>query len=573
MIRLWKWMNPWKVFLTVFFILIQVIGMMLLPTFTANIIDFGVAEGDIGYIVRVGMVMLGVTFLNIVAAFLNVRLASLESQGLGEKLRNKLYRRVSYFANEEMDRLGTSTLITRTTNDVMQIQFVTMLALRIMAMAPIMMGVAGFMAYQREPQLAPVFLISIPLLAVLLGVILRFASPYFRSLQLKTDRLNRIFREGLTGIRVIRAFNTSDYEEERFDEANQDFRDTAIKAFTIMGFMMPSMTFAISVTNVLIISIGAQLVSTGDMRVGNMVAFLTYAMFILIGVMNVSMVLFFLPRGQVAAERVFEVLDTPNSILDAEKTATLEKKKNVSLEFDDVSFRYTGAEKPALEGIDFEARRGETVAIIGGTGSGKTTLSNLILRLYDVESGSVRINGMDVRDISQHDLRSLIGYAPQKALLFSGTIRENMQYGKPGATDEEIWHALEIAQGAEFISRLPQGLDSRVEQGGSNFSGGQRQRLSIARALVTKADVYVFDDSFSALDFKTDSQLRKALKPETRDSIVVLIAQRINTVTDADTILVLDNGKLVGKGTHEELKETNEVYQDIMNSQMKGEEI
>lgn len=573
MIRLWKWMNPWKVFLTVFFILIQVIGMMLLPTFTANIIDFGVAEGDIGYIVRVGMVMLGVTFLNIVAAFLNVRLASLESQGLGEKLRNKLYRRVSYFANEEMDRLGTSTLITRTTNDVMQIQFVTMLALRIMAMAPIMMGVAGFMAYQREPQLAPVFLISIPLLAVLLGVILRFASPYFRSLQLKTDRLNRIFREGLTGIRVIRAFNTSDYEEERFDEANQDFRDTAIKAFTIMGFMMPSMTFAISVTNVLIISIGAQLVSTGDMRVGNMVAFLTYAMFILIGVMNVSMVLFFLPRGQVAAERVLEVLDTPNSILDAEKTATLEKKKNVSLEFDDVSFRYTGAEKPALEGIDFEARRGETVAIIGGTGSGKTTLSNLILRLYDVESGSVRINGMDVRDISQHDLRSLIGYAPQKALLFSGTIRENMQYGKPGATDEEIWHALEIAQGAEFVSRLPQGLDSRVEQGGSNFSGGQRQRLSIARALVTKADVYVFDDSFSALDFKTDSQLRKALKPETRDSIVVLIAQRINTVTDADTILVLDNGKLVGKGTHEELKETNEVYQDIMNSQMKGEEI
>lgn len=517
--------------------------------------------------------MLGVTFLNIIAAFLNVRLASLESQGLGEKIRNRLYRRVSYFANEEMDRLGTSTLITRTTNDVMQIQFVTMLALRIMAMAPIMMGVAGFMAYQREPQLAPVFLISIPLLAVLLGVILRFASPYFRSLQLKTDRLNRIFREGLTGIRVIRAFNTSGYEEERFDEANQDFRDTAIKAFTIMGFMMPSMTFAISVTNILIIGIGAQLVSTGDMRVGNMVAFLTYAMFILIGVMNVSMVLFFLPRGQVAAERVLEVLDTPNSILDADKTATLEKTKNVSLEFDDVSFRYTGAEKPALEGLSFTARRGETVAIIGGTGSGKTTLSNLILRLYDVESGSVRINGMDVRDISQHDLRSLIGYAPQKALLFSGTIRENMQYGKPDATDEEIWHALEIAQGAEFVSRLPEGLDSRVEQGGSNFSGGQRQRLSIARALVTKADVYVFDDSFSALDFKTDSQLRKALKPETRDSIVVLIAQRINTVTDADTILVLDNGKLVGKGTHEELKETNEVYQDIMNSQMKGEEI
>lgn len=573
MVRLWKWMNPWRVFLTVLFVTIQVLGMLMLPTFTANIIDYGVAEGDINYILRIGALMLGVTFLNIIAAMLNVQFAAKESQGLGEKLRNKLYKIVSYFANEEMDKLGTSTLITRTTNDVMQIQFVTMMALRVMVLAPVMMIGAGFLAYQREPQLAFIFLISIPLLAVLLGLILKFASPYFRSLQIKTDRLNRVFREGLTGIRVIRAFNTSNYEEERFDEANRDFRDTAIKAFTIMGFLMPSMTFAISVTNVMIISFGAQLISTGDMLVGNLVAFLTYAMQILIGVMNVSMVLFFLPRGQVAAERINEVLDTPNSILDPENPSEMKETKEVSLEFDDVDFRYKGAEKPALEGIDFSAKKGETVAIIGGTGSGKTTLSNLILRLYDVEAGSVRINGMDTRDITQNDLRSMIGYAPQQALLFSGTIRENLRYGKPAATDEELWHALEIAQGADFVSKLPDGLDSRVEQGGSNFSGGQRQRLSIARALVTQADIYVFDDSFSALDFKTDAALRKALKPETEESIVVLIAQRINTVTDADTILVLDKGQLVGKGTHEELKETNEVYQDIINSQMKGEEI
>lgn len=573
MLRLLKWMNPWRVLVTVIFVTLQVLGMLLLPTFTANIIDFGVAQGDINYILRVGLLMLGVTFLNIIAAIIGVYFAATESQSLGEKIRNRLYKVVSYFANEEMDKFGTSTLITRTTNDVMQIQFVTNLILRTMVMAPIMMIGAGFLAYQREPQLAFIFLISIPLLAVLLGLILKFASPHFRSLQIKTDRLNRIFREGLTGIRVIRAFNTTGYEEERFDEANRDFRDTAIKAFTIMGFLMPSMTFAISITNVMIIGFGAQLVSTGDMQVGNMVAFLTYAMQILIGVMNVSMILFFLPRGQVAAERINEVLDTPNSVLNPENPKEVEVSHDVSLEFDDVDFRYTGAEKPALEGIDFTAHKGETVAIIGGTGSGKTTLSNLILRLYDVESGSVRINGVDTRDMTQKDLRDMIGYAPQQALLFSGTIRENLQYGKPDATDDEIWHALEIAQGADFVSELPGGLDSRVEQGGSNFSGGQRQRLSIARALVTQADIYVFDDSFSALDFKTDAALRKALKPETTESIVVLIAQRINTVTDADTILVLDNGKLAGKGTHQELKETNEVYQDIMESQMKGEDI
>lgn len=573
MIRLAKMMNPWRVLLTVVFLTIQVLGMLMMPTITANIIDFGVAQGDLDYILRMGALMLGITFLNIGSAGLNVYFSARESQGLGEKIRNKLYKIITYFSNEELDQFGTSTLITRSTNDIMQIQFIMMLVLRMMIMAPIMMFGAGFMAFQREPRLSAVFVVSIPLLAVMLGLILKYASPYFRSLQVKTDRLNRVFREGLTGIRVIRAFNTSKHEEDRFDEANKDFRNTAIRGFTIMGFLMPSMTFAISITNILIISFGSQLISTGDMQVGNLVAFLTYAMQILIGVMNVSMVLFFLPRGQVAAERIIEVLDSPKSILDPENPKEVEIDHNVSLEFNHVDFRYTGAEKLALEDIHFSAKKGETVAIIGGTGAGKTTLSNLVLRLYDIESGHISINGVDTREMTQKTLRSMIGYAPQKALLFSGTIRENMQYGKPEATDEEIWHALEIAQGADFVSELPDGLDSRVEQGGSNFSGGQRQRLSIARALVTQADIYIFDDSFSALDFKTDAQLRKALKPETTDSIVLLIAQRINTVIDADTILVLDNGQLVGKGNHEELKETNPVYQDIMDSQMKGDTI
>ncbi|SFK01774.1 ATP-binding cassette, subfamily B [Marinilactibacillus piezotolerans] len=573
MTRLAKFMNPWRVFLTVLFMAVQVAGMLAMPTLTANIIDFGVAEGNVDYIIRTGFYMLGFTLLTILSALLNVYFAAKESQGLGNTLRKKIYRMVIFFTNDELDKFGTSTLITRSTNDIMQIQFVMMMVLRIMTLSPLLIIGAGTMAYTREPQLAFVFIITIPVLAALIWFILHFSGPLFKSMQKKTDRLNRVFREGLTGIRVIRAFNKDEYERERFDEANWDFAQTSIKANTVMAFMMPSMVLAVSVTNILIIWFGSQLVSTGDMQVGNMVAFMTYAMQILIGVMNVSMVLFFLPRGQVSAERVLEVLDTQNTIEDPEQAKHLKDTSNVSLRFDNVSFRYHGAEKSALENIDFTLNKGERLAIIGGTGSGKTTLANLIPRLYDVERGQIKVNGVDVRDVEQGELRRLIGFAPQKALLFSGTIRENMKYGKPEATDEEIWHALEVAQGKDFVSGLPKGLDSRVEQGGGNFSGGQRQRLSIARALVTKADILVFDDSFSALDFKTDARLREALKPDTQDAAVVIIAQRISTVIDADQIIVLDQGTIVGQGTHEELKTNNPIYQEIMESQLKGEDI
>ncbi len=573
MLKLARWMNPWRVALSLFFMGLQVVGMLAMPTITANIIDFGVAEGDIGYITRTGLLMLGFTFLTIVSALLNVYFGAKESQGLGDTIRRKVYKVVTYFTNEELDRFGTSTLITRTTNDVMQIQFVMMMVIRIMTLAPFLMVGAGIMAYSREPDLAFVFLISMPILIGLLFLILRLTSPIFKSLQLKTDNLNRVFREGLTGIRVIRAFNKDDYEKERFDEVNWDFAATSIKAQTILAFMMPSMVFAVSITNIMIIWFGAQFISEGNMQVGNLVAFMTYAMQILLGIMMVSFVLFFLPRGQIAAARVLEVLDTPNIIKDPDDPKDLSIDREVSLRFNHISYRYPGAEKLALDDIDFTLKKGERLAIIGGTGSGKTTLANLIPRLYDVEDGAIEINGIDIREVEQGALRRLIGFAPQKALLFSGTIRSNLKYGKPDATDEEIWHALDIAQGKDFVENLPKGLDSRVEQGGGNFSGGQRQRLSIARALVTKADILVFDDSFSALDFKTDAKLREALKPETRESAVVIIAQRISTVVDADQIIVLDRGKVVGKGTHDELKRSNKIYKEIMDSQMKGEDI
>lgn len=429
------------------------------------------------------------------------------------------------------------------------------------------------MAVIKEPKLSMIFIVALPILLAILGVILKFANPFYKVLQEKTDGLNRIFREGLTGIRVIRAFNKSDYEEKRFDAANQEFANTSKKAMSTLALLFPVMTVTTSILNVSILWFGAKFINAQQMQVGSLVAFLTYAAQILIGVINLSFVLFVVPRGQVSAKRINEVLDIEKTIFEPEVSAKPRQTAQKDLAFNHVNFRYRGAEKLALKDIDFHAKVGETVAIIGGTGSGKTTLANLIPRFYDIESGSIEIGGVNIKEMTHREIRSELGFAPQKALLFTGTIRENMQYGNPGATDEDIWKALEIAQGKEFVSQLPNGLDSYVEQGGGNFSGGQRQRLSIARALVTDANIFIFDDSFSALDFKTDAKLRKALKPATKDAVVVIIAQRISTVIDADIILLLDNGQLVGKGTHEELKETNAIYQEIMASQMRGEDI
>lgn len=572
--RIFKMLNPGRFVWLFIFLVIQAASMLLIPTIAADIIDNGVAIGDIDYIVKYGGIMLLVGVIGFIAAVLNVYFSATESQAVGSKLRDRLFDKIMYFSNEEIDRFGTSTLMTRTTSDVLQIQQFMMFVLRLAIIDPLRIAFAAILAYLREPQLTFIFLIIVPILLIIVSLILRKVSPMFRSLQMKTDRINRIFREGLTGIRVIRAFKREEYEEDRFDDANEDYKDTSLNAHLYMATLMPLMILLASGTSILIIYFGSQYIAIGEMDVGNLIAFTSYAMNILMGVMMLAMIVTMLPRVQVAIERVFQVIDTQSNITDPEHPMPVDlDTETISLEFDQVNFRYPGAEKLALEDINFSMKEGEKVAIIGGTGAGKTTLSNLIIRLYDVESGSIRINDTDIRHYNQAEMRHYIGFATQNALLFSGTIRENLTYGNPEATDEQLWDALEVAQGYDFVSNLPDGLDSRVEQGGSNFSGGQRQRLSIARALVTDAKILVFDDSFSALDFKTDANLRKALKPVTEDKAVLIIAQRISTVIDADEILVLDHGKLIGKGTHEELKETNKVYQEIIESQMKGDDI
>lgn len=556
------------------FMVIQVLADLYLPTLTSNIIDKGVAQGDVDYIWHTGFVMIGFSLISILAAIANTFFATRESQKLGKQLRTDVYKKSESLTKDAFDKYGTASLITRTTNDVTQIQMVTQMFLRMMINAPITLIGASILAYQKDHQLTKIFLVVIPLMIILIGGIMYFAVPLFKSMQKKTDRLNLVFREGLTGVRVIRAFDKTRFEENRFDLANKDYTNTAIKVNTIVALMMPMMTLIMSGTNVAITWFGGHYIADMTLEVGNLIAFMTYAMQILISFMMLSAIFIMVPRAQASADRINEVLDEKIGIHDPENPKTVSfAGKNATLAFNHVNYRYHGAEKLALEDIDFQAKSGEIVAIIGGTGSGKTTLVNLIPRLYDIESGSIQINGTDISDMTQYNLRELMGFVPQKAVLFSGTIRDNMQYGKPDATDEMIWKALEIAQAKDFVSEMEDGLDSHVEQGGGNFSGGQRQRLAIARALVKTADIYVFDDSFSALDFKTDANLRQALKTNMKESITVLVAQRVSTVMDADMILVLDEGKLVGKGTHEELLATNETYQEIVHSQLREEDL
>lgn len=565
-----KRMSGWAVFGAVLFMTIQVVSNLYLPNLTSDIVNDGIAKGNIDYIWQAGFKMLGFSLISIIAAVCNVYLAARTSQGLGQKLRSDIYRKVINFSHDEMDQVGKSSLITRTTNDVVQIQNVAMMFLRMMIMAPIMLIGASFLAYQKDAQLTSIFLVVLPIMALFIGGVMYFAVPLFKAMQKKTDRINLVFREGLTGVRVIRAFRRDKFEQERFDEANTDYTQNAKKVYSIMSVMFPAMTLIMSGTNIAITWMGGHLIVNQAMQVGNLLAFVTYAMQILMSFMMLSMVFVFIPRAQASAVRINEVLDLHTPIEDPATPKTFGDQP-ASLAFNQVNFRYQNAEHLALENVDFQMTAGQTVAVIGGTGSGKTTLVNLIPRFYDVETGEVTVKGLNVKDVTLHDIHQQVAFVPQKANLFTGTIRENMQYGNPNATDDEIWHALEIAQSKDFVSELEGGLDSHVEQGGGNFSGGQRQRLAIARALVKKAAVYVFDDSFSALDFKTDALLRKALKEdaEIQKSVVVIVGQRVSTVADADTILVLDEGQLVGKGSHAELKANNATYQEIINSQIR----
>ena len=557
----------WAVITATIFLGFQVVCDLSLPNLTSNLINNGVAKGNVGYIWQIGLQMLGLTLVGILAEAGNVYFASTQAQKMGARLRGKIFKKVLSFGNYEMDKFGSSSLITRTTNDVMQIQNVTIMMLRMMIMAPLMLIGASVMAYFNEKRLTSIFLVSIPILLIAIGCAMYFAVPLFQKLQKQIDRINLIFREGLTGVRVIRAFRQDKFEQERFDRANKDYTETGIKVFSIVSLMFPIMTLVLNVTNMGIIWFGAKLIANHEMQVGNLVAFMTYASMILFSFMMLSMIFVLVPRAEAAAKRINAVLEIENSINDVESEIGRDSDKlQASLEFKNVSFRYRGAEDLALDNLSVDVKAGETLAIIGGTGSGKSTLINLIPRLYDVNSGEVLVDGNDVRKYSLHDLHDKVAFVQQKAVLFKGTIRSNLLIGNPEATEEDMWKALEIAQAKDFISDLPDGLDAVVEQGGDNFSGGQKQRLAIARAIIKPASIYVFDDSFSALDFKTDAKLRLALRQDERISkaIIVIVAQRISTVTGADHIVVLDEGKVVGKGTHKELLADNTTYQEIV---------
>ena len=565
--------NGWAIIGAFVFMIVQVICDLYLPTLTSDMINKGVAQGNVSYIWQVGYIMLGVAAVGIVAAVGNVFIASRLAQKLGHSLRSNIYKKVLHFSSYEFDQIGNSSLITRTSTDVLQIQNVTVMMLRMMIQAPIMLIGASILAYNKQKELTVIFLVAVPILIIVIAAVMTFAVPLFKTLQKRIDHINLVFREGLTGVRVIRAFNQDAYEQKRFDGVNKEYTDNARKVFSITALMSPMMTLVLSATNIAIIWYGGHLIGDMSMQVGNLVAFMTYAMQILSSFMMLSMVFVMLPRAQAAAARINEVLDKNDSIEDKPGAVTIDRSQlgASQLSFDQVNFRYVGAEKAALTDINFEAKAGQTIAIIGGTGSGKSTLINLIPRLFDVESGDIKIDGKSIYGLTQASLHDQISLVQQKTVLFKGTIRSNLQFGNENATDDEMWHALDIAQAKSFVEESADGLDGTVEQDGDNFSGGQKQRLAIARSLVKKASVYLFDDSFSALDFKTDAKLRGSLKTDenVKDSVVLVVAQRISSVTGADLILVIDGGKIVGKGTHEELKATNKTYQEIMQSQIR----
>ncbi len=574
MIKLFRFLKPSSIPLVVVLVLtfLQTLSELYLPTLMSDIVDTGIVKGDIPYILKIGGIMLlitaGGTLCSIVAGYLSSKTAT----GFGKILRSKVFSQVESYSLHEFDKMGTSTLITRTTNDITQVQQLLIVILRMMLSAPMMMIGGIIMAVSKDAPLSLVIVIVIPILVTIIFILASKGMPLFKAMQLKLDKLNLVLREGLTGIRVIRAFNRIDYEKKRFNNANLDLTSTAIKVNKLMASLMPIMMLVLNFTTIAIIWFGGIRISNGHMQVGALMAFIQYAMQIMFSMVMVSFMFIMIPRAEASAVRINEVLDLVAEIKDATQVKRSDSKSGF-VEFKNVTFSYPGAEQPALCNITFGASPGEVTAIIGGTGSGKSTLVSLIPRFYDIDSGSILVDGVDVREMTQQQLRAKIGFVPQKVVLFSGTIAENIRYGKKDATDEEVKRATETAQATEFISDMPDGFASVIAQGGTNISGGQKQRLSIARALVRRPEIYVFDDNFSALDFKTDASLRAALKKETLTSTVLIVAQRVNTVMDADQIIVLDEGQIVGIGNHNELIKTCEVYREIVYSQLSEEEL
>lgn len=573
MLKILKNLSVYKWLVAIIFglVFLQSMSELYLPTLMADIIDNGVVVGNIPYIWKIGGLMLGVSLLSALASVAVSYYSSKAAMGLGRDIRRKVFTHVESFSLQDFDKLGTASLITRTTNDITQIQQVVIMILRMVVSAPIMFIGGLIMALSKDVKLSLVIVAAMPVLVGLILFVFKKGMPLFQAVQKRIDRLNLVLRENLTGIRVVRAFNREKEEQVRLRQANEDLKDVSIKVNRIMAFLMPVMMLIMNLTVVGIIWFGGIRIDNGAMQIGDLMAYIQYVMLIMSSLVMASVMFIMIPRASVSANRINEVLEMQPTFLD-EGTQKADKEPG-TVEFEEVSFSYPGAEEQALSTISFKATAGQVTAIIGGTGSGKTTLINLIPRFYEATSGTIRINGVDIKQSSQEEIRSKMGFVPQKALLFSGTIAENIRYGKEDASQNEIEHAAKVAQASSFIEKMDERYDSVISQGGSNLSGGQKQRLSIARALVRKPDIYVFDDSFSALDYKTDAQLRKALSEETQHATVIIVAQRVSSVMDADQIIVLDHGSIAGIGTHEELLETNDVYQEIVESQLSEEDI
>jgi ATP-binding cassette subfamily B multidrug efflux pump len=551
--------------------LVQTLATLYLPKLNADIIDNGVITGDTHYILRTGGMMLAISLVQIACAIGAVYFGARTAMALGRDVRHGVFSRVQAFSARELGRLGTPSLITRTTNDVQQVQMLAVMTFTLLVSAPIMCIGGIILALNQDVPLSSLLLVAVPVLGIIVTLIISRMRPLYRLMQTRIDVINRVLREQISGVRVIRAFVRDSRERERFAVANSDLFDVSLGVGRLIALMFPSVMLVLNLSSIAVLWFGGHLVASGSMQIGALTAFLSYLLQILMSVMMATFVFMMVPRAEVSAERIMEVLDTEPDLLPP-ASPVIELDSHGHLELRAVEFRYPGAEKPVLSDISVDARPGEITAVIGGTGSGKTALLSLIPRLVDVTGGAVLIDGVDVRELSPALLSSLIGLVPQKPYLFSGTVATNLRYGNQEATDDELWHALETAQARDFVEQMPGGLDARIAQGGTNVSGGQRQRLAIARALVHRPEIYLFDDSFSAVDYATDARLRAALAAETAQATVVIVAQRVATIRYADRIIVLDAGRIVAAGTHDELMSTDETYREIVLSQLTEQE-
>ena len=551
-------------------LLVQAIGNLYLPTLQGEIINDGVATGDTDFIGSTGIFMLLVTFVVGAASIVGVYLGAQVAMGFGRDVRSAIFRQVEAFSQVEINKFGTPSLITRNTNDVQQVQTVVFMALTLMISAPILIIGGIVLAVRQDVPLSGLLVVVLPLMAAFIGIVLSRAVPLFRAMQVKLDRINQVMRETLAGVRVIRAFVRTDHEEKRFDDANVDLFNTALRVNRLFAVTIPVMTLILNLSTVGVMWFGALRVESGEMPIGNLTSFLQYLLQILFAVLMAVFMFIFVPRAAVSAARIQEVLETEPSVRDPQAPARLDARRGTGgrIEFRDVEFRYPGAQDPVLRDVSFVAEPGETVAIVGSTGSGKTTLVNLIPRFYDATGGAVLLDGVDVREMDRADVWRRLGVIPQKAFLFTGTVASNLRFGDQDATDEDLWAALSTAQGRDFVEEMDGRLEAPITQGGTNVSGGQRQRLAIARALVKRAGILIFDDSFSALDFGTDARLRAALERDMGWATRIIVAQRVGTIMKADRILVMDAGRIVGSGTHAELLASNETYREIVYSQL-----